>query len=91
MRSSASSSAVRTSCRSGLDSNDVLDPATQPTVLYRNDSVWRLYAYPGGMVKAVGHRPRPGYGTVTVVCVYGPAQWVNSEEANQLILSVVPY
>ena len=70
-----------------LGSGSKLNPATEPTVLGTNNSVWRLFKYPGGIAKVSA--TESVWGTVTVVCLYGPEAWVTSPKAKQLILSII--
>lgn len=72
----------------GLAPGIGLDPATQPQVLGVDDSLWQLHRYPGGSAKVSATTMDTG--TVLVTCLYGPAAWVDSDEASALLLSVTP-
>jgi len=74
----------------GLLAGSELDAATQPTVFGFNNSVWRLHDYPGGTA-TMSATAMPGTGTVMVVCLYGPEDWVASEESRALLVSIIPH
>jgi hypothetical protein len=73
----------------GIGIGFALDPTTEPTIFGRNDGVWRLHAYPGGLAKTSA--TLVGSGTVLVVCAYGPEAWIVSAEAEALILSLITH
>ncbi len=72
----------------GLAHGVELDPATQPQVFAVSDSLWEQHSYPGGI--ATISATTADTGTVYVTCLFGPAAWVGSNEARDLLLSVIP-
>ncbi len=70
-----------------LTSGSAIDPTTESTVFGTTNSTWRRYEYPGG----IAHISATAFntGTITVVCRYGPEDWVMSDEASKIILSII--
>lgn len=61
---------------------------SQATVFGRRDGVWREYEYPGGVAKAAAVWTGDGSRTVLVTCIYGPSDWIDSGQAQALLLSL---
>ena len=91
-RSNAVDRAIRLSSDilpGGIGPGAALESGAQPTVLNRNDSLWRGFSYPGGIAAAAASDR--GTGTITVVILYGPPEWMASQEAGALAVSLVPF
>jgi hypothetical protein len=62
-------------------------PSTRPIVLGTSATVWRSYSSASGTVNVAA--TDLGAGIVTVVCQFGPTDWVNSAEAVALLETIV--
>lgn len=73
-----------------LSTEQVLDPAQQPTLFGGFASAWLTYEYGAGSAKcAASNSAFAGVGPVLVTCIYGDLSWINSAEAGSILTSLI--
>ncbi|HYJ57348.1 MAG TPA: hypothetical protein VEX40_17905 [Mycobacterium sp.] len=73
----------------GMSEPVALDPLTQPSFLFHR-TPWQVRSYATGSVKCTT-APVSRTGSVPIVCVYGPTEWLSSAESAGLLVSVVQH